>query len=1155
LLFGGATRLININDFTAGSNFRNITFNTTAGAFTLNGNAITLNGGITNNDGNNQTINLDMTFPGIQTVNAAVGNIVLGGSISGAGGGLIKAGADTLTLTGTNTYDGSTTISAGILQIGNGGTLGTLGAGEVINNAVLTINRSDDLTANNAISGTGSLTKLGAGTLTLGGANSYTGATTVSVGAMRILHSDAPGTAAGGVTVANGAALELDNNIEVGAEALSLNGTGISARGALRNISGDNSWSGAITLANATRINSDSGTLTIDVASGNAITGSADNLTVGGVGNVVINDAIVTTTGTLTKDGAGTLTLAGNNIYSGITTISAGTLQVGDGGTSGTLGSGNVVNNSSLVINRSDAITVSNTLSGTGTLTKLGAGTLTLTRSNAFSRSTTISEGALALTHERALQNSTLNYNAGGGTIVFGTNSAAFTLGGLTGDKGLSLANSDGAAIVLTVGNNNSNTTYSGVLSESGSLIKAGTGTLTLEGANTYSGSTAINGGMLRLNNANALGSGNLNLNGGLLGLGAGDFTRSLGTGVGMVQLNGNSGFAAYGADRLVNLNNDLSTITWDSTANFLTNRESLVLGAADADATVDFQNPISFNGAVRTMQVNDGTADVDARLSGVLSDGGLTKTGIGTLELTANNTYTGATMVSAGTLRMLQADALGTTGGVTVAGGAALELKNNITVGTKALSLNGTGISGGGALRNISGTNSWAGTVTLTNVAGVHRITSDADTLALSNITEAGGNNKNLTFDGAGDVIIGGNITTDVATDLQLTKDGTGTLIINGATNNYGITTISNGTLQIGDGGTTGTLGTGNVINNSALVINRSDAITAANLISGTGSLTKSGAGVTTLTGANTFSGLTTISGGTLQIGAGGTIGTLGSGNVVNNAELVFNRSNAMTVSNRISGTGSLTKSGAGVTTLTGANTYGGVTTVLQGRLIGNSDHAFGINDVIVAGGAALTLTNGVEKNYIGDQARLILATNATLYLSFKGTDMVGGLSLDSGASWLPYGSYTAAQLDTLGSGTYTGTGLLLVEGFADDPAGTPHSWLAQYGLTNFNADAVADADEDGQLTWQECIAGTNPTNPASCFRITGSSITSHEAVIRWSSVSNRLYDISRSTNLMEAFTVVAGASNLPATPPENVITNLQNDGDMAFYKINVHE
>ena len=118
---------------------------------------------------------------------------------------------------------------------------------------------------------------------------------------------------------------------------------------------------------------------------------------------------------------------------------------------------------------------------------------------------------------------------------------------------------------------------------------------------------------------------------------------------------------------------------------------------------------------------------------------------------------------------------------------------------------------------------------------------------------------------------------------------------------------------MQVGSGGTTGVLGTGDITNNAALVINRSNAVTFGQAIGGTGTLTKLGAGTTTLTGANTYSGVTTISAGVLQVGSGGTAGTLGSGSVTNNAGLSFNRSDAITIANNIAGTGTLTKTRRG--------------------------------------------------------------------------------------------------------------------------------------------------------------------------------------------------------------------------------------------------
>ncbi|NDF44019.1 MAG: hypothetical protein EB137_05540, partial [Actinobacteria bacterium] len=166
------------------------------------------------------------------------------------------------------------------------------------------------------------------GTVVLSGSNTYKGATNVVQGVLRVTNSSALGGTTNGTTVSDGAALELSGGITVGAEALTLNGTGISSNGALRNFLGTNTYQGAITQTLASRINADSGTtLTLDVASGNAITGTY-NLTLGGAGNITVADPIATSTGTLTKDGAGTLTLSGTNTYTGITTISAGTLKI-----------------------------------------------------------------------------------------------------------------------------------------------------------------------------------------------------------------------------------------------------------------------------------------------------------------------------------------------------------------------------------------------------------------------------------------------------------------------------------------------------------------------------------------------------------------------------------------------------------------------------------------------------------------------------------------------------------------------------------------------------------------------------------------------------------------------------------------------------------
>src|SRR5262249_45363331 len=126
------------------------------------------------------------------------------------------------------------------------------------------------------------------------------------------------------------------------------------------------------------------------------------------------------------------------------------------------------------------------------------------------------------------------------------------------------------------------------------------------------------------------------------------------------------------------------------------------------------------------------------------------------------------------------------------------------------------------------------------------------------------------------------------------VTQRGTGTLTLSGDSTYTGGTTISAGTLQLGNAGTTGSV-TGNIVNNAALTFNRSNALTYAGVVSGTGTVTQSGTGTLTLSGANTYTGGTTISAGTLQLGNGGTTGSV-AGNIVDNAALVFNRSDTLT-------------------------------------------------------------------------------------------------------------------------------------------------------------------------------------------------------------------------------------------------------------------
>jgi hypothetical protein len=143
-------------------------------------------------------------------------------------------------------------------------------------------------------------------------------------------------------------------------------------------------------------------------------------------------------------------------------------------------------------------------------------------------------------------------------------------------------------------------------------------------------------------------------------------------------------------------------------------------------------------------------------------------------------------------------------------------------------------------------------------------------------------------------------------------------------------------------------------------------------------------------------------------------------------------------------------------------------------------------------------------------------------------------------------------------------GYGLSLTSSFARftyqalDPF---HAWLASYGLPSNGSADYADSDSDGMNNWQEYLAGTSPTNAASVFKITSSQMNSGtQFVLRWSSVSNRLYDVTRATTNLAtgaaAFVPLPGATNLAGTPPQNSWTDaVSRASPPAFYRLKVHQ
>jgi autotransporter-associated beta strand protein len=626
-----------------------------------------------------------------------------------------------------------------------------------------------------------------------------------------------------------------------------------------------------------------------------------------------------------------------------------------------------------------------------------------------------------------------------GGTLAFA--SAAELSKTTGGNDAISTPMSLAGDLILTQSASGT-LAFSGGISGAGALNKAGEGIVVFSSANSYTGATTLEDGLLRLDHATGIpggidntsgaGESTLLFKGGVLGLATGDFTRQIGTAAGRLNWDpdtggaGSGGFAAFGADRQVRLNNGTSSLSWFS--GILGGGSTLILGHPTATHTLNFRNGINFSGGKRTVRVEDGQAAVDAILSGVLEDftsppGSLNKTGPGVLSLTNANTYNGTTTVADGVLRLQNAAAL-PGGNVELTGGGVLGLGaadlTNRTIGTgdnQVQWLGSGGFAAFGANRAVKFSNSmlnWSDT----NFIGAGRVlilghdTADGTLLWQQPISLFGNLRIVQVDDGSAEIdaimsglIAGGSSTTNSTSNI-FSKAGSGTLAFTTQNIYWGNTIIGAGTLMIGDGGTTGGLSENSasiiVEPGATLAANRSNTLTQGNnalkvAISGDGGFSQVGSGNTVFTLPNTYIGPTMIAAGTLSWGADHVIADVSPillGNATLNAATFTDALGTLDV------TGAATlRLGSGAA-LSFANSsemgWSGGTLNLTGEFVSGASLRFGTNSSGLTPGQLAAITRTGFTSFSLDSQGYLVGTPLTGYPAWKLLNAPTGTPID---------------------------------------------------------------------------------------------------------------------------------------------------------------
>ena len=750
------------------------------------------------------------------------------------------------------------------------------------------------------LAGSGGLTKNGAAALTINNANTYSGGTMLSTGTLNINNGFAIGT--GSLSIAAGAT--IDNTSGSAITLMSNN---------------PQTWGGNFTFGGHNALNMGAGAVTI---TGNltVTTGGTAALTVGPIGQ---------SGGTwqVTEAGSGMLVLSGNNSYSGSTTISGGTLQIGNGGTAGSLSiESAITDNGTLAFDRSNSITQGaqftlGAITGTGGLLQLGAGTLTLSKNNNYTGATIVDQGTLLLTGSL---NPSGGLGVGGGSFVYAHSPAAEqTVNGLTIYAGASVINNTSAG-TLALGP---------VTRNAGGTVDfpATTGTITTTASNTNGilGPWALvgtgAGTFYAYSNSGTIAG----YSGAVVESGSSAFGGIPSGGSGTINYNVNSSgtFAAMGSSCSVNTIAYSGSGATQPAANATSLTINGILNTGTGPLTIGGSPPINVTiGAnqdlvVATMTggvvINNNISDSSAGPSA------LTTVGSGTLTLNGANSYSGPTTIGGGTLQIGSGGAAGSLAigsVITDNGTLVFSRSNNITQGTdfSSAAINGTGgiaTVGGGNL-TLNALNTFSGNVTVSGgtltIGSANQLNVGATGSALGNPSVAG---RTVTINSGGVLAWGGGNQlggpqSGMYPALSFVINQGGSMVgYNGDMNTIGNLTLNGGTLTTNNGllsdaggaqsfylsGGSVTAGGsspsliaagGSLYNGIHLAATTTfnvaatggsgpDLTVSATLADrpvndpGSSTLVKTGAGLMRLTAPASYTGNTAVTGGTLQLGA----------------------------------------------------------------------------------------------------------------------------------------------------------------------------------------------------------------------------------------------------------------------------------------------